>query len=155
MADAKAARAKPVMQRRAASTQKTLVYDILSFNCEKEAIYARQSSNAITSARRQWKRSRAVPPRRAPLVDKTNCASFNSWPLSSVTIKQLEATRKEFLHHCTPKKNLIYFENMHSCQLNQLTPWQAAASTKKRPWYWTVSINGLLTKWLKRSHLGC
>ena len=53
MADAKAARAKPVMQRRAASTQKTLVYDILSFNCEKEAIYARQSSNAITSARRQ------------------------------------------------------------------------------------------------------
>jgi hypothetical protein len=27
-------------------------------------------------------------------ADKTNCASFNSWPLSSVTIKQLDDKKR-------------------------------------------------------------
>ena len=138
--------------------QKTLVYYVLSFLLASWPVHHLipfQDSKPgrvveLGLQNMEWTSNReSVLPFPA---DKTNCASFNSWPLSSVTIKQLEATRKEFLHHCTPKKNLIYFENMHSCQLNQLTPWQEAASTKKRPWYWTVSINGL-TKWLKRSHL--
>ena len=73
MADAKAARAKPVMQRRAASTQKTLVYDILSFNCEKEAIYAiqaKQQCHYLSKKAVKAKQCHATAARAASRQDK-------------------------------------------------------------------------------------